>query len=148
MPCVQGMASIDKDIEAESLKALAAQSRLNSTLTSVYARSPAQQEISTAERADCLHAPAVAEAAAKLAQTKMPVSTAAAQNAPSVKPALAAKVASIPVPDVQQPAGPLRQPHEQQDASIKEAPVTEAWGGVVQNILYLQSSLLLNLGAA
>ena len=41
---MQGVDDIDKDIEAASLKALAAHSRLNSTLASVYARSSAPQE--------------------------------------------------------------------------------------------------------
>lgn len=38
---VQGVADIDRAIEAASLGALAAQSRLNSALTSVYAKAPA-----------------------------------------------------------------------------------------------------------
>ena len=129
--CLQDMGSIDKDIEAESLKALAAQSRLNSTLMSVYARSAAQQE-NTAEGADALDAPAVAEALAKLAQTTMPASTATAKGAPPIEAASAAKVASIPAPDVQQAAGPMRPGHEKQAASRKEAPTTEAGGGEIQ----------------
>ena len=44
MTAVQGVADIDKDIEAASLRALAAQSRLNSALTSVYAKAPAPPE--------------------------------------------------------------------------------------------------------
>lgn len=129
--CLQDMGSIDKDIEAESLKALTAQSRLNSTLTSVYARSAAQQE-NTAEGADALDVPAVAQATAKLAQTMMPASTAAAEGATPIEAASAAKVASIPAPDVQQVAGPMRPGHEKQAASRKDAPMTEAGDGGMQ----------------
>ena len=129
--CLQDMGSIDKDIEAESLKALAAQSRLNSTLTSVYARSAAQQE-DTAGGADVLDAPAIAEATAKLAQTVMPASTATAKGAPSIEAASAAKVASLPAPGVQQAAGLMRPGHERQAASRKEAPKAEARGSGMQ----------------
>ncbi|CAL5227006.1 g9897 [Coccomyxa viridis] len=41
---IEGVADIDKDIEAASLGALAAQSRLNSALISVYAKAPALPE--------------------------------------------------------------------------------------------------------
>ncbi len=44
MDAAQGVADIDKDIEAASLRALAAQSRLNSALISVYAKAPALPE--------------------------------------------------------------------------------------------------------
>ena len=125
------MGSIDRTIEAESLKALAAQSRLNSTLTSVYARSAAQQE-NTAEGADALDVPAIAEATVKLAEAMMPASTAAAEGEPPFEVALAAKVASIPAPDVQQAAGPTGPGHEKQGASRKEAPTTEAGGNGMQ----------------
>jgi hypothetical protein len=41
---MQDVGDIDKDIESASLKHLAAQSRLNSALTSVYAKSAAPQQ--------------------------------------------------------------------------------------------------------
>ncbi len=115
---VQGVGDIDKDIEAASLKTLAAQSRLNSTLTSVYAKAPAQQ---ADNRAEHTIAPKMASAvSAQNGQTLNAPIPAPQSNTAAAVTAAAAKLSDTPVPGQQRVARQSRPVDQKQGAGDKE----------------------------
>jgi len=115
---VQGVVNIDKDIEAASLKALAAQSRLNSTLTSVYAKAPAQQ---ADNRAEHTIAPKMASAiSAQNGQTLNAPTPAPQSNTAAAVTAAAAKLSDTPVPGQQRVARQSRPVYQKQGAGDNE----------------------------
>ena len=114
------MGDIDKDIEAASLKALTAQSRLNSTLTSVYAKAPAPPE-AAAEGAAAAETPAAM--AAQDGQMAKPAGAAIAPcegDVRSLAP-LSAQPSDVPALGQQRSALQAEAAACQQGAAQKEA---------------------------
>ena len=118
---VQGVGNIDKDIEAASLKALAAQSRLNSTLTSVYAKAPAQQADNRLEHIQYTIAPEMASAiSAQNGQTLNAPIPAPQSNTAAAVTAAAAKLSDTPAPGQQRVARQSMPVDQKQGAGDKE----------------------------
>lgn len=117
----------DKDIERASLKHLAAQSRLNSALTSVYAKSAApQQGDPTPEDTVPQDMPTSMQPENGL--TAMPVGSSAAKAVAAGKAALAAQVSDASAP-AQQRLGSQARPVPQKQAAgqnITDAGTQEA----------------------
>ena len=115
---VQGVDDISTDIEAASLRALAAHSRLNSTLASVYAKTSAPQEAA----AEAVPAAETAALMAGVQNLPLPVP---AESAPRGKRMGASVAADAQLPDVSAPgqqrsASPAKTAAHQHGAAQKE----------------------------
>ena len=124
---MQDVGDIDKDIESASLKHLAAQSRLNSALTSVYAKSAAPQQGDPTPE-DTISQDMATSMQPKNGLTAMPAGSSAAKAMAAGKAPPAAQVNDASAPG-QQPLGSRARPAPHKQAAgqnITDAGTQEA----------------------
>lgn len=110
---MQAVGDIDKKIESASLKHLAAQSRLNSALTSVYAKSAAPQQGDPTPE-DTFSQDMATSMQPENGLTAMPARSSAAKEVAAGKAALAAQVHDASAPAQQRLGSRARPtPHKQ-----------------------------------
>lgn len=117
---LQGVGDIDRDIEAASLKSLAARSRLNSALTSVYAKALLQQEGAT-EDGIALEQPAAVDPETQRDSMMTPESASAQKGAIPARLASAARTAEASAPAQQLSASQVRPAIQRRTIGHKEA---------------------------